>query len=418
MIKIKSAFKALKNRWIISILLLIQFTFGLSTITGSVIVFYNLQYLNNSSSSVLDLPSTYLLTFNMTTDRINRNFSKQQIEKVYQNMKENKDVISYGTYIEDFIPIEKSSKSLEKKMLAELTNTSMPMARPEIHAITIDKNYNRLLNVQIEQGRGFFEEDFKNNRNEKINVVVGSYFKKYFKTGDVIKNQYTIIGFLPENKFIVNNNTTNTYLKLDKAMLIPMTADRYNESMFPRLITGTILKLRSGADIEKLNQNIQLEGLDVKLYLKNLGEDINKNVTMDSYSEIPQLILGFCFIILSVTGIVLSTIVSIMIRKREFGIKLVFGESRLGIFIQIILENVLIGITGLGLSLAYFTWKYSELFRRSSELNMASALDFKFNAPIIFLVFLILILIIIISNFIVFLFIRKLEPKSLIGGME
>ena len=43
---------------------------------------------------------------------------------------------------------------------------------------------------------------------------MGSYFKKYFQVGDTINNQYTIIGFLPENKFIVDNNTTNVYLKL------------------------------------------------------------------------------------------------------------------------------------------------------------------------------------------------------------
>lgn len=56
---------------------------------------------------------------------------------------------------------------------------------------------------------------------------MGSYFKKYFQVGDTINDRYTIIGFLPENKFIVNNNTTNTYLKLDYAMIMPMSFDRF-----------------------------------------------------------------------------------------------------------------------------------------------------------------------------------------------
>ena len=63
---------------------------------------------------------------------------------------------------------------------------------------------------------------------------MGSYFKKYFQVGDTINNQYTIIGFLPENKFIVDNNTTNVYLKLDYAMIMPMSSNRYEnyEGMF------------------------------------------------------------------------------------------------------------------------------------------------------------------------------------------
>lgn len=107
-----------------------------------------------------------------------------------------------------------------------------------------------------------------------------------------------------------------------------------------------------------------------------------------------------------------------MIRKREFGIKLALGESTLGIYIQIIIENSIIGISGMILSLVHFLWKYSGLLHFSSEINLASPLDFKLNSFIIFFVFMILIFIILISSFIVYLFIRRLEPKSLIGGME
>lgn len=253
-----------------------------------------------------------------------------------------------------------------------------------------------------------------------MNVLVGSYFKEYFQVGDTINDQYTIIGFLPENKFIVNNNSTNTYLKLDKAMILPMPSERYGEyeSMFLRLHQSTILTLRKDAEIKKLQETIQLKGNDVTLYLKNLGEEINKDVTVNSYSEIPQLIVGILFILFSIAGIVVTTIVSILMRKREFGIKLVLGDSKIGIFIQIVLENTCVGIAGMGMSLAYFLLRYGALLQTAKDLNVASVLDFKLNLPILCLVFLFLLLIIIVSNFIVFLFIRKLEPKTLIGGME
>ncbi|PFX96154.1 ABC transporter permease [Bacillus mycoides] len=419
--RIKSALIALKKRFLFSLLLLIQFTFGLSTITSSINVFYNLYYLNDNSSSVLDLNNTYLISFDMATDRLRSDqFNKEQIQEIYNKLQQNKDVISYGTYEERIIELESSNRLLKNSMLADLKNKTFHDERPTINTIIVDENYYRLLNFPLKTGNGFSHQDFQKKSEERMNVLVGSYFKEYFQVGDTINDQYTIIGFLPENKFIVNNNSTNTYLKLDKAMILPMPSERYGEyeAMFLRLHQSTILTLRKDAEIKKLQETIQLKGNDVTLYLKNLGEEINKDVTVNSYSEIPQLIVGILFILFSIAGIVVTTIVSILMRKREFGIKLVLGDSKIGIFIQIVLENTCVGIAGMGMSLAYFLLRYGALLQTAKDLNVASVLDFKLNLPILCLVFLFLLLIIIVSNFIVFLFIRKLEPKTLIGGME
>ncbi|MBO2535218.1 ABC transporter permease [Rummeliibacillus suwonensis] len=414
-----NALKALKNRWFISLLLLIQFTFGLSIITGSINIFYNFFSLHNHS--LLDLSSTYLLTsYDPTIKTYEEKFNTDQLNQIYDKIQKHKDVISYGTYYDDKIPISTSTRTLNKKMLADLTTTIFGLNQPEINAIVIDENYNRLLNLQVEEGKNFSKKSFTSKRSGKINILVGPYFKKYFRLGDVINNQYTIIGFLPKDRYIVNNNSTNTYLKLDKAAIIPMSQDIYNDygNMFLRFHQSTVLKLRPNADIDALNQLVQLKGDTLKMYLKNLGQDIHQNITDSTYSEIPQILLGACFIFFSVTGIVMATILSIIIRKREFGIKLVLGESKSGLFYQIFLENLLIGIAGTILSFFYFIWKYQKLLKISHDLNVVSVLDFKFNMPILFLVFLFLFIIILISNFVIFIFFKKLEPKSLIGGME
>lgn len=421
MMRIKNALMALKNRLLISILLLIQFTFGLTTITLSVNSFYNFYYLGNSSNSMLDLESTYLITFDMTTDRLKEDrFNKQQIEEVYDRIQHNKDVISYGTYEERVIELTSSNKELQNNMVDDLTNKTFHDQSPTMHSITVDENYYKLLNSPVKTGQGFSHQDFQKKSEEKTNVLVGSYFQKYFRIGDTINNQYTIIGFLPENKFIVNNNGSNVYLKLDKAMLLPMPIDRYENygTMFLRLHQSTILTLQKDADIKKLQETIQLKGNDVELYLKNLGEEINESVTVTRHSEIPGLIAGILFILFLIAGIVVTTIVSIIMRKREFGIKMVLGESKYGMLFQIVLENICIAIAGMVMSMVYFLWRYGAHLQFSKDLNAASVLDLNLNLPILFLVFLLLLLIIIASNFIVFLFIRKLEPKTLIGGME
>ncbi|RAW19306.1 ABC transporter permease [Paenibacillus taichungensis] len=418
MFRIQSAIAALKNRWVISILLLIQFTYGLSTITGSVNIFYNLSYLN--TQSILDLKSTYLVVPGKITNGFQKEkFNQEQVENLYTQLDHNPDVISYGTYYEDNIMLDPGMGPLNNTMVAELTKTNLGYNEPSISAIVMDQNYYQLLDLKLEPGQGFSAEDFNKNRNENVDVLVGSYFKKYYKIGDVINGQYKINGFLPD-KYIVNNNTSNIYQKLDKAMFIPMSKDIYNDynSMFTRLHLGTILSLRDGADLEKLTQTLRLPGNDVLLSLKNFGDEVRQNVRDNAFIEIPQLILGASFIIFSVIGIVVTTVVSIMIRKRELGIKLALGESKLGILGQISIENSIIGLTGAVLSLTHFLWKYNGLLRFSSEFNYASPLDYKLNGTILFFVFLVLFMIIMISSCIVYLFIRRLEPKSLIGGME
>ncbi|MGM2839616.1 ABC transporter permease [Bacillus cereus group sp. Bce002] len=421
MMRIKSAFIALKKRFLFSVLLLIQITFGLATITSSINVFYNLNYLNDKSSSVLNGDKTYLVTFEMTTDRLQSNqFNKEKIQAVYNTIHQNKDVISYGTYEERVIEIESSNRPFQNSMITDLKHKTFHDERPTIKTIFVDENYYKMLHLPLKPEEGFSHDDFQKNSEEKTKVLMGSYFKKYFQVGDTINNQYTITGFVPENKFIVNNNTTNTYLKLDYAMILPMSFDRFEkyEAMFLRLHQSTVLYLQKGADVKKLEESIQLKGNGGTFHLKSLGDEINEDVTLNGYSEIPQLIVGILFIVFSIVGIVVTTIVSILMRKREFGIKIAFGESKFGMFIQIVLENIIVAITGLGMSIAYFSWRYGVLLQMSKDLKEATVLDFKLDMPILFLVFLFLLLIIIVSNVIVFLFIKKLEPKTLIGGME
>ncbi|HDR4424112.1 TPA: ABC transporter permease [Bacillus cereus] len=420
--RLKSALMALKNRLLITIFLLIQFTFGLAAITLSINMLYNFHYLKNSSNSLLDLESTYFITYDgITTDRLKADqFNKEQVEEIYNKMQQNKDVISYGTYEQRIIELESSNRPLQESMLEELKNKTFRDKSPTIRMITIDEDYYKLLNIPIKTGTGFSYQDFQKNSEDKTNVLVGPYFKKYFQIGDTINNEYTIIGFLPENKFIIEGNGTNAYQKLDKAMLSPMPIDRYEhyEIMFSRLHQSTIMNLKKDADVNKLQEMIQLKGSDVTLYLKNLGEEINEAVTSSMDTENMDLVVGSLFILFIIGGIVVTTIVSIMMRKREFGIKMVLGESKFGMFIQIVLENICIAIVGMFLSLVYFSWRYADNLQSSKDFDMASVLEVNLNISILLFVCLFLLLIIIVSNLIVFLFIRKIEPKTLIGGME
>lgn len=419
MIRMKAAVKALRKRWVISLLLLIQFTYGLSTITSSGNIFYNFYYLLHHS--MLELDSTYLVipgkNFGMADAERNK-YDKNQMEELYRHLDQNPDVLAYGTYYENIVLLDKSSP-MDPRLLEEMTKSNSGLDDPFIQSIVIDKNYYSLLDLKLSKGQGLLPQDFERTNDQQVNVLVGSYFKNYFEIGDFINEQYRINGFLPD-KYIVNNNTTNTYLNLDKAMLIPMPKDQSSDydSMYYRLFLGTVLKLREDANLDQLSQVLRLPESKVDISLHSLEEGVRANIRSSIYAQIPQLILAGCFLFFSVISIALATIVSILIRKREFGIRLAVGESVRGIWGQIILENSIIGLVGTGLSLSYFILKFKRLLQQSSEYDMASVLSFRFNTPIFLLIFIILMIIIVCSSFVVYPFIRKQEIKSLIGGME
>lgn len=53
-------------------------------------------------------------------------------------------------------------------------------------------------------------------------------------------------------------------------------------------------------------------------------------------------------------------------------------------FIQIVIENIIVAIVGLGMSIAYFSWRYGVLLQMSKDLKEATVLDFKLDMPILF----------------------------------
>lgn len=415
MYRIKDALRALKNRWVISLLLLIQFTYGLSTITGSSNIFLNLYDMN--FNSLLDLKSTYVVVPAKGSASAHT-LSKEQVEKVYSQLEQHPDVISLGTYAEEILLLDTSSNP-DRRLIDKLTRSSMTsgLNEPFITGIMIDEQYNELLNRQFAAGTGFTSQDFKKNSQGQMPILVGSFFKSYYSLGDLINHKYKIVGFLP-NKYLVHSNTSNVYLKLDKAFIMPMPTDRFhsNDAISSRLQQTTILTLKPDSNVDELN-NI-FSSNQVNLTLKNLGASVHENIEQNMYLESFQTILGLAFVLFSITGIVVTTIVSLMIRKREFGIKLALGERPLGILGQITIENIVIGVIGFGLSLIHFQWKYKELLQISKEINMLSPLDFKLDGSILFIIFIIFSFIIVVSSFIIYLYIRKQDIKSLIGGME
>lgn len=421
MFRIKDAYQALHNRWIISILLVVQFTLGLSVVTGTVNILYNIHYLN--TKSLLDFETTYLVAPNEFSDSLAfQNFQPTQVDEVYRQLEDHPDVIAYGTYYENSLFFEEADH-LEDRLRRELTQ-SAGFPFPQIQAIAIDENYNQLLNFRVVKGQGFSEQDFQNEGHEAFPVLAGSFFKDYYEIGEFIQDQYYIIGFI-EDGYIVNNNTIDIYLKTNKAVIMPMSINIYNDfhTKFNRLEYGTILQLHPDGNLDEIHDILRLETdhnepYIVELSATHFGEQVQGHLQEDLIIEVPQLMFIAIFILFVLISIITSTLVSILIRRREFGIKLALGESTGGLFSQIVLEIFMIALMGFGFSTVYFAWTYSDLLRTSREFNSASVLDIKLDFHILFLIFLVLMAIVVIASLILYPYIKKQEPKSMIGEID
>ena len=55
--------------------------------------------------------------------------------------------------------------------------------------------------------------------------------------------------------------------------------------------------------------------------------------------------------------------------RKRIWYKIAFGESKFGMFIQIVLENIIVAIVGLGMSLVYFSWRYGALLQMSKDIK-------------------------------------------------
>ena len=141
----------------------------------------NFHYLENSSNSLLDLESTYFITYDgMTTDRLKADqFNKGQVEEIYKKCSKKRcDFVWYIRREHNRTRIQQSTAP--RKYVRRIENKTFAI-KILLFVITIDEDYYKL-NIPIK-----LEQAFRIETSTKIvketNVLVGPYFKKYFQIG-------------------------------------------------------------------------------------------------------------------------------------------------------------------------------------------------------------------------------------------
>lgn len=388
--------QSLKKNKARMILMLIQFSVVSFTLIISLGIALNVYYTINSVKKIVPL----------STMRINADVYSMPNNKLiefYTDLQKNSNINKLGSYIvnEDFV-------------------------YPQSNVVYIDKGLSNIINIDIEQGRTFNDNDFQNS--SYVPILVGENFKDKYPVGKTFsvnvgignnkKTQinYKVIGSIKKEwKFWIQNrlfgdDTSNTFVTI-----IPKEFDSYTPLLQQR-IANAIFEIKDSNYSDKLNDFINEEIYKFTGH-KNDNTNVKNIITFRNMldasikqKEIALFYLGTfsaVLVLLSFTGLSGIIMNSIMERKKEIGIRYAIGSKAKDIRILLIGEIFLIvAISNIVASII------SALCINIIPKDFGLVIDYKsiFSVIILSLIFTIISVI----NPIIYLI--KLKPIALIRG--
>ncbi len=392
----KTIFKSIFKNKVILFFLVLQFTlcYFISMRSYSTYKIMNSQV--DNANKYVDVKSTYL----MKQKDGPAAFLDGSFPKFLKNAESLSGVKSIGAYC-----------------VRELKNTSSPC-----NIICINYHMLDFLKLQIDHGRCFNPEDFKNSEKDysTVPIVIGYNLKSKYKVNDTIKSEdlgvegcnFQVIGTLKNNqKFLGMNILNEKLVNLDDSFIVPAN---FNMSEFMNSYSN--LLIRVDPHEKSIAKNIKLLG---KQYNVSFNIDNVKSLAENQYEQDLVLFKNYLLIatfllVFSLFGVAVTMIMFVESRKREFGIRLAGGSTKSYIYRLILGEIFTMNI--LGFVIGMFLFKLSE----GSLINLFVSGGFIgiFNFKVICIILLI-------SFILIFLFslesarrIYKLEPRELIKGCD
>lgn len=275
--------------------------------------------------------------------------------------------------------------------------------------LNVSKDYYDMLNKNLILGKGFSLDDFELTSKDVIPIILGKDYKSKCNINDIVEDnnsrqKYLVVGFFKSNKYLAESNyELTTSINLKNSFIIPM-----NETEFINA-NNAIIKFNNNKD-----SNIKIDNIVFKNMKETIKSDVN-NFFNSNKQWLPFLIIS---IIVALIGIIISTILSIISRKREFGIRMVLGESRNKILFKVTIENIILSILA-SIFATFFTYIININFiKATSSTTLESIIFIKFNMQFFIPIIFIIIMIIFTTSFILFEITKKVEPKELIGGID
>ncbi len=204
-------------------------------------------------------------------------------------------------------------------------------------ATYVDENFLNTFKLKAIKGRIFNKDDYT-NKADLTPIILGYYYDKFYKPGDIIDDQYEVVGILEKNSFYIDPHKTKDVLYLDKEILSPLIVDSNTDVVTLDMIINNVAIKTDNIDIlngiVQKSESMNLYDYEYKSYASQFEYIIDDYMTeILFYSSISFLILLFCIIC-----IVCSLINYIETHKREFAIHIFCGASKKDFIARIVLQ--------------------------------------------------------------------------------
>lgn len=334
LIQLKFILYEMKNKKLYYFKISIQFIIALLVIGFSINELINLYEFNFRFKEIFENPSQFCFIRDNTSDeKINRIIEENNKNKLFElyNYLHNANDFTIYSYDDNFYLDIESDDTHIIKASDESENDSTYLA------ISTDQDFFDIFKLNISQGRSFTKDEYK-TESKLTPVVLGNYYKDFYKPNDIIENKYKVVGILDENSFYIDPHKTKDILYLNKKVLVPtIVNEKIDLTTLDTIITNSVIwtnNLDSLKNITTKLKNMNLYDFEFDNYsnqFKYILKDYTKQILFSA--SIALLILLFCTIC-----IISSLINYIETHKKEFAIHIFSGANKSDFVIRTIIQ--------------------------------------------------------------------------------
>lgn len=425
---IKIAVKSLSKRKLSSILFIVQLAITIFILNSSLLQLKANSYQEDQIRKYLNLDMN--TTMHLSLNNVTRSEDFQAKFIVFEEFVNSLEgVTGFGGYDltnTSFKELQENERFLEIRK--ELTKGSFKEQYPSaVEMFKMDRGTYQLAKLEIVKGRNFTDSDFETDQ-KFIPILIGNAYSEIMDLNQVITDsntgiQYKVIGFIGNSSRWFNDQDFigNMLVSLPDKFIAPYSLSE--KKSLDNILTKsgalfyTVDKKYDNENIEMLIENKARElnlGAEIKTIEEELGLYKKNNREIFFYSMFISLFLGF----MSLVGLISVSLSTIIVRKREFGIRLLTGATKSYLKFLIIEENFLIiAVSAFFSSLAIWIMNRLAVQQMIEDGEILDPIK-NFNTEIILISLLVVIIITLLSSVIPVQKINSLQPIEMIGGND
>jgi ABC-type antimicrobial peptide transport system permease subunit len=410
----KTIFHNKGRSFLILLLNTISFLLFLTTVTNALSFHVQGEMVKKMFSS--DLRTTYRIDISYIEDAENAGNKIAELKDSIRNYPET-ICAAYDESGEYFKELEQNTSYLElnKESYAGTFREQAPLIA---EVVFIDPSILKITNFSLQQ---MDLEPVKKEGRLYLPIYLGSDFKNAIAVGDVLtlsrnNTQYIVKGYLESEKWLNDSDAiTMPPVSLNHKFIAPFSEMDTTDTITQQSTAGKIF-VSTGAKALNITEDINRQAMasGMKVRVTSISSFF-KQWTLDNYKilKLNALFAGIIFVC-SAISIISVLSVSVLLKKKEYGIRIAFGYTKKGIMKSIFTEMLVLQMIAAVLSFLIAYSSYNDPETSIFHFVYLSTLKTYSLVSLIFLILLFLIIIMIVPLYIL----SSYEPAMLLKEEE